>query len=102
MRILVSPLKSDGASFTLLSAAHEDAAAWHTHMTGTLRKAEATLPPTLAKKEILARCQKTLSVTDFYSWLHELGWNTAAVFAAFGNCTLARMRRLSECDFLTV
>ncbi len=73
VRILVSPLKSDRVSFTLLSAAHEGAEAWRTHMTGTLRKVEATLPPTLAKKEILARCQKTLSVTDFYSWLHELG-----------------------------
>src|SRR6185436_13726757 len=65
--------KSDRASFTLVSAAHEAAEVWHTHMTGTLRKADATQPPTLAKSEILGRCRKALSVADLYGWLHELG-----------------------------
>jgi acyl transferase domain-containing protein/surfactin synthase thioesterase subunit/aryl carrier-like protein len=73
VRVLVTPLKSDRASFRLVSAGHEGAEVWHTHMTGTLRKSEAPSRPMLAKNEILARCRKTLSVADFYNQLHELG-----------------------------
>ena len=41
VRMLVTPLKSDKASFKLVSADTEDAEVWHTHMTGTLRKSQA-------------------------------------------------------------
>src|SRR4029077_6219583 len=40
VRVLVTPLKSDRASFRLESAATEDSVAWLPHMTGTLRRSE--------------------------------------------------------------
>ena len=52
VRILVTPLKSDKASFKLVSTDAEDAQVWHTHMTGTLRKSEMTADPAFSTKEI--------------------------------------------------
>lgn len=73
VRVLVSPLKSDRASFTLLSAATEDPEVWHTHMTGTLRKAEVPSSSMFSTKQVRARCQQTLPVADLYDRLDKLG-----------------------------
>ena len=43
VRLSVTPLKSDRASFKLISADTEDSEVWHTHMTGTLRKSERAI-----------------------------------------------------------
>ena len=40
VRVLVTPLNADKASFKLVSKDAEDPQVWHTHMTGTLRKSE--------------------------------------------------------------
>ena len=72
VRVLVSPLKSDRASFRLVSAATEDSEVWHTHMTGTLRKSEAPSWSTFSTKQVRARCRQTVPVADFYDRLHRV------------------------------
>jgi acyl transferase domain-containing protein len=73
VRVLVTPLKSDRASFRLVSAAAEDSDVWHTHMTGTLRKSDVPSRPAFSTKQVRARCQQTLPVADFYDKLGGLG-----------------------------
>ena len=69
--MLVTPLKSDRASFKLVSADTEDSKVWHTHMTGTLRKSEAPSGSAFSTKQVRARCQQTLPVADFYDRLDQ-------------------------------
>jgi acyl transferase domain-containing protein len=59
VRVSITPLKSDRASFSLLSAATEDAEVWHTHMTGTLRKSEVPSTSSFSTKQIRAHCRST-------------------------------------------
>jgi acyl transferase domain-containing protein/surfactin synthase thioesterase subunit/acyl carrier protein len=74
VRVVVAPLQSDRASFSLVSAATEDAEVWHTHMTGTLRKSEVpSWPTTFSTQQIRARCHQTLPVADLYDRLEKLG-----------------------------
>jgi acyl transferase domain-containing protein/surfactin synthase thioesterase subunit len=74
VRLVVTPLKSERASFKLLSAAAQDPEVWHTHMTGTLRRSEEPLPRAdFSTKQIRARCRQTLPVGDFYDRLKKLG-----------------------------
>ena len=74
VRVLVTPLKSDRASFRLESAPTEDSEAWRPHMTGTLRRSEVpSRSMTFSTKRVQARCQQTLPVADFYDWLDKLG-----------------------------
>ena len=73
VRVSVTPMKSDRASFRLVSAAAEDSDVWHTHMTGTLRKSDAPSRPAFSTKQVRARCQQTLPVADFYDRLGGLG-----------------------------
>lgn len=74
VRMLLTPLKSERASFKLVSAATEDAEVWHTHMTGTLRISEDPPRwPNFLAEEVRARCQQTLPVGDFYDRLNRLG-----------------------------
>src|SRR5215510_5687484 len=73
VRVSVIPLKSDRASFTLESAASEDAEIWHTHMTGILRKSEVPPGSNFSTEQVRARCQQALSVANFYGWLDKLG-----------------------------
>ncbi|HET7166043.1 MAG TPA: SDR family NAD(P)-dependent oxidoreductase [Pseudolabrys sp.] len=73
VRVLVTPLKSDRASFRLVSAAAEDKDVWHTHMTGTLRKSDVPSRPAFSTKQVRARCEQTLPVADFYDRLGGLG-----------------------------
>jgi len=73
VRVLVTPLKSDRASFKLISADPDDSKVWHTHMTGTLRKSEVPSLSTFSTKQVQTRCQQTLPVSDFYDRLDKLG-----------------------------
>lgn len=73
VRVLVTPLNPDKASFKLVSKDAEDPQVWHTHMTGTLRKSEMTSRPAFSTKQVRERCQQTLSIADFYGRLNKLG-----------------------------
>ena len=73
VRVLVDPLKSDRASFRLVSAATEDAEVWHTHMTGILRTAEGPSWSAFSPAQVRSRCQQTVPVADFYERLGRLG-----------------------------
>src|SRR5262249_34867906 len=61
VRISLTPLKSDRASFKLVSAAAEDPQVWHTHMTGTLRRTDAASSSGWSMHEVRARCPQTWS-----------------------------------------
>ena len=73
VRVSVTPLNPDKASFKLVSKDAEDPQVWHTHMTGTLRKSEMTSRSAFSTKQIRERCQQTLSIADFYDRLNKLG-----------------------------
>jgi acyl transferase domain-containing protein/surfactin synthase thioesterase subunit/acyl carrier protein len=74
VRVLVTPQKSDRASFRLVSADTEDSEVWRTHMTGTLRKSEVPSSwPAFSTKQVRTRCSQTLAVADFYDRLDKLG-----------------------------
>ena len=96
VRVLVTPLKSDRASFRLVSAAAEYSDVWHTHMTGTLRKSDVPSRPTFSTKQVRARCQQTLPVADFYDRLASSGLNMAPVSVASGNCILGQHEALTK------
>lgn len=72
VQLLLTPLQSDRASFTLVSAAPEDPEVWDTHMTGTLRRSEIPSSTGFSTKQVRARCQ-TWRVSDLYDSLNELG-----------------------------
>ena len=73
VRVMVSPLKSDRASFKLVSAGAEDSEVWHTHMTGSLRRSDVPCASAFSTKEVLARCRETWPAADLYDSLDELG-----------------------------
>ena len=73
VRVMLTPLSSDRASFRLVSAATDDPEVWHTHMTGTLRKAPVPSWSTFSMKQVRARCQQTLSVDDLYELAGKVG-----------------------------
>ena len=73
VQLVVTPLQSGRASFSLVSAATEDPEVWHTHMTGTLRKSEGPSGSTFSMKQVRGRCQQTLPAADFYVRLEKLG-----------------------------
>jgi acyl transferase domain-containing protein/surfactin synthase thioesterase subunit/acyl carrier protein len=69
VRVSVTPMKFDRASFTLASTAAEGSENWQTHMTGTLRRADVPF----SAQEVRARCQQTLSVANLYERMGKLG-----------------------------
>ena len=56
VRILLTPLAPDRASFRLISVAADNPSVWHTHMTGKLRKAEAPGASAFSAQQVQARC----------------------------------------------
>jgi acyl transferase domain-containing protein/surfactin synthase thioesterase subunit/acyl carrier protein len=80
VRVSITPLKSDRASFSLVSAVTEDSEVWHTHMTGTLRKSEAPSSSTFSTNQVRARCRQTMPVADLYDGLAEFGLEYGASF----------------------
>ena len=73
VRVLVTPQKSDRASFKLVSADTEDSKIWHTHMTGTLRRSDAPPASVFSTKEVRVRCRRTMPAPEFYERLAKLG-----------------------------
>jgi acyl transferase domain-containing protein/surfactin synthase thioesterase subunit/acyl carrier protein len=73
VRVLVTPLKSDRASFKLVSTGAEDSGAWRNHMTGSLRRSDAPCPSAISLKQVRARCQQTWPVADLYDALRKFG-----------------------------
>ena len=96
VRMLVTPLKSDRASFKLVSAASEDSEVWHTHMTGTLRKSEAPSSSTFSTKQVRARCRQTLPVADLYDRLDKLGLEYGPSFRGIRELYLGRHEALTK------
>ena len=96
VRVLVTPLKSDRASFRLVSAATEDSEVWHTHMTGTLRKSEVPSGSTFSTKEVQARCQQTLPVADLYDRLDKLGLEYGPSFRGVRELYLGQHEALTK------
>lgn len=97
VRLVVTPLRSERASFKLVSAATEDSEVWHTHMTGTLRKSEEPPPwPNVSTKQVRARCQQTLPVADFYDWLKKLGLEYGPSFRGVRELYLGRHEALTK------
>ena len=97
-RILVTPLQSERASFSLVSAAPEDPAVWHTHMTGTLRKSEGPVRLDLFDEAGPGPlpADTPCRVICMTGW-RSSGLNMDPVFAASGNCTSVDMRRCHKC-----
>jgi len=96
VRVLVTPLKSDRASFKLVSADTNDPKVWHTHMTGTLRKSEAPSGPAFSAKQVRDRCQKTLPVADVYERLDSLGLEYGPSFRGIRELYLGQHETLAK------
>ena len=92
VRILLTPLQPERASFRLVSAAADDPAVWHTHMTGMLRKSEAPTRSAFSAQQVQARCATALSAPSTTAWRGS-GSNMDRVFAASANCMWVVMRR---------
>ena len=95
VRVSVTPLKSDRANFTLVSAAAEDSEVWHTHMTGTLRKSEVRGSP-FSTKDVQTRCQQTLPVADLYDRLDKLGLEYGPNFRGIREMYLGQHEALTK------
>ncbi len=96
VRMLVTPLKSDRASFKLVSADTDDPKVWHTHMTGTLRKSEAPSGPAFSAKQVRDRCPQTLPVADFYDRLDRLGLEYGPSFRGVRELHLGQNETLTK------
>jgi acyl transferase domain-containing protein/surfactin synthase thioesterase subunit/acyl carrier protein len=96
VRVLVTPLKSDRASFRLVSAATGDSEVWHTHMTGTLRKSEVPSGSTFSAKDVQARCQQILPIADLYDRLDKLGLEYGPSFRGIRELYLGQHEALTK------
>jgi acyl transferase domain-containing protein/surfactin synthase thioesterase subunit/acyl carrier protein len=96
VRMSVTSLKSDRASFKLISADTEDPTVWHTHMTGTLRKSEAPSELTFSMKELQDRCTQTMPVADFYGRLDRLGFEYGPSFRGVRELHLGEHEALTK------
>jgi acyl transferase domain-containing protein/surfactin synthase thioesterase subunit/acyl carrier protein len=72
VRILLTPLGPQRASFKLVSAAADDPAAWQTHMTGMLRKVCTPGASAFSVQQVQARCARG-DVDALYDRLSRLG-----------------------------
>jgi acyl transferase domain-containing protein/surfactin synthase thioesterase subunit/acyl carrier protein len=81
VRLLLAPLSSERAGFTLVSAEAEGAQVWHTHMTGVLRRSEAPRSPTGSSlQKIRSRCHQSLPPNELYDRLERLGLEYGTAF----------------------
>ena len=96
VRVLVTPQKSDRASFKLVSADTEDSKLWHTHMTGTLRKSEAPSASAFSTKAIRARCRQTIPAKELYERLDNLGLEYGPCFRGVRELYLGQHEALAK------
>ncbi|HEV2624304.1 MAG TPA: SDR family NAD(P)-dependent oxidoreductase [Xanthobacteraceae bacterium] len=73
VRLLLTPLQSDRARFSLVSAESQDSEVWHTHMTGGMRRSEPPSAFDFSLNEVRGRCQQTWSVSELYDVLAQYG-----------------------------
>jgi acyl transferase domain-containing protein len=96
VRTVVTPLKSDRASFALISAPSEDSESWITHMTGTLRKADVPVSSTFSISNIRARCRQTVAIDDLYDRLDENGLEYGPSFRGIRESYLGPQEALTK------
>ncbi|MEJ0079196.1 MAG: SDR family NAD(P)-dependent oxidoreductase [Alphaproteobacteria bacterium] len=96
VRILLKPLTSDRASFRLVSAAPDAPAAWHTHMTGTLRKSQVQSASTFSAQQVKTRCAETLPVDVLYERLAGLGLEYGSRFRGVREVHVGRHEALTQ------
>ena len=96
VRLLLTPLQSDRARFSLVSANSADSEVWHTHMTGTLRRSEAPSASDFSLKQVRARCQQTWSVSDLYDALEQRGLEYGPSFRGIRELYLGEHEALTK------
>jgi len=96
VRVLVTPLKSDKASFKLVSADAGDATTWRAHMTGTLRRSETPSGPAFSAQQVRARCRQTLSAAEFYDRLDGMGLEYGPTFRGVREVYLGQHEALTR------
>jgi acyl transferase domain-containing protein/surfactin synthase thioesterase subunit len=96
VRVSVTPVKSDRASFRLLSAATADSEVWHTHMTGTLRKSAMPSSSAFSAKQVRTRCQQTEPVADLYDSLDRFGLEYGPSFRGIRELYLGQHEALTK------
>jgi acyl transferase domain-containing protein/surfactin synthase thioesterase subunit/acyl carrier protein len=96
VRLSASALSGGRASFTVASATTGTSGDWHTHMTGTLRKSEASYGSTFLASEVRARCPKAWPVADLYDRLASDGLEYGPRFRAIHKLYVGRNETLTE------
>src|SRR5215472_4539455 len=96
VRVSITPLKSDRASFSLVSATTDDSEVWHTHMTGTLRKSEVPSSSAFSTNQVRARCRQTLPIGDLYDGLAKLGLEYGPSFRGVRELYLGQHEALTK------
>jgi len=100
VRIFVAPLKSDRASFRLVSASGEDPEVWNTHMTGTLRKSSTLSSSIFSINQARARCRQRLPVDELYDRLCEVGLEYGPSFRGIHELYLGRHEAVTKVQLL--
>lgn len=95
VRVSANPLSPGRASFTIASAA-QDSDEWRTHMTGTLRTAEAGSIPRPSAGEVRARCPHTFPVSDLYDRLAGIGLEYGPRFRGVRDVYLGQQEALTR------
>jgi acyl transferase domain-containing protein/surfactin synthase thioesterase subunit/acyl carrier protein len=99
VRILLTPLTPERASFRLVSVAADNPAEWHTHMTGTLRKAEAPGASAFSAQQVQARCAPG-DVGALYDRLSRLGLEYGPGFRGVWDVHVGRHEALTRVRLL--
>ncbi|MBO0718008.1 MAG: polyketide synthase dehydratase domain-containing protein, partial [Rhizobiales bacterium] len=96
VRLSVTPLQSDRARFSLVSADSANSEVWHTHMTGTLRRSEAPSASDFSLQAVRARCQQTRSASDLYDALKQRGLEYGPSFRGIRELYLGEREALTK------
>jgi acyl transferase domain-containing protein/surfactin synthase thioesterase subunit len=96
VRLSLTPLQSDRASFTLVSADTEDPEVWHTHMTGTLRRSEVQSSLQFSAKQVRARCEQRWQASDLYDVLDKFGLEYGPSFRGIRELYLGEHEALTK------
>ena len=96
VRVIVTPQKSDRAAFELVSADAREPKRWHMHLTGTLRKSEASSASAFSTKKVRARCSQIVSADEFYQRLDKLGLEYGPSFRGVRELYLGQHEALAK------